>query len=363
MDSVVTFRILERDIEKIIIPCKLDEELNQIFKRFAEKVYSDICDLEFYYNCKKINTDTTLKKLINNKNIKDIEIPVKKRTNIIKCPICVCNNCEIKVEDYKLFFSKCFHYRKQHEQTKNLLDYETSQKIDFTRIESDDSRCQPKNQNKYLEDFNKCLKCSVTIARYFWHEHSESHTHEKEKLIRYNEKYYYCSKHTKRFISYCNKHKINLWDDCEIEHKEKCGNKIKKFKSFNLNLSKIKEELTEIKEKTDNFTITILDQIKTFLNRANRILEKYQFIANDIIEKYEMNKKNHPELINYQVLKIDKNLSISNKEVLKDLDELNYQNNNDEKENYISKCKKLINIYFGYRDHYIKGSNVNTNNK
>ena len=61
---------------------------------------------------------------------------------------------------------------------------------------------------------------------------------------------------------------------------------------------------------------------------------------------------NNTDLKNYQIIKNIKNLKISNKEIIEDLDGLLKQNSDDERQNWISKCSKLIDIYYCYREHY-----------
>ena len=349
---IMTFKVEERKIDEIPIQCKIDDKMKEIFSAFTTKVNSNLYDLEFYYNGKRINSDSnqTFRNLTDNNNISNININVIKRSKIIKCPKCICNNCIIKVENYKLKFSNCFHYGKEHDNTMNLLDYDQSQKIDFIQIEC--NSCE-KNQNNYLEDFNKCLECSKDLehARYYCHDHSLNHinVHSADNLIKYNEKYYYCSKHKKKFISYCKKHKLNLCEDCENEHKTQCNSKIKKF-AHSLNLTSIKNQLKEIQQKTEKLKHVVVDEIKKMMNKAIQMIEKYQYIANDIIAKYELNNKN-TNLTNYQVLKNIKNLKISNQEFLDDLNELTNQKSDNKRLNWISKCSKLIDIYYCYRGH------------
>ena len=81
------------------------------------------------------------------------------------------------------------------------------------------------------------------------------------------------------------------------------------------------------------------------------MIEKYKYIAYDIIAKYELNN-NNTDLKNYQIIKNIKNLKISNKEIIEDLDGLLKQNSADQRQNWISKCSKLIDIYYCYREHY-----------
>ena len=349
-----TFKVLERDVKPIDIQFKKESTLKEIFASYANKMQTDLYDLEFYFNGQKVdlNSDLTFKSLIGNNNSKEIEINVFKRSKIIKCPKCICNNCVIKVENYKLHFSNCFHHGKNHETITTLLDYDSTQKIDFNQIRCDVSTC-PNNQNNYLNEFKKCLKCAQTLkgrARYYCLEHSENHNHKGNSLIKYNEKYFYCTKHLKKFISYCSTHKLNLCENCEQEHKNECGSKIIKF-AKSLNLTNIKSQLEEIQEKTEELKNVIVDEIKKMMNRAIEMIEKYKFIAYDIIAKYELNN-NNTDLKNYQIIKNIKNLTISNKEIIGDLDGLLNQNLDDERQNWISKCTKLLDIYYGYREHY-----------
>ena len=350
-----SFKVLEREVQSTNIQLKKDAKLKEIFASYANKMFSNLYDLEFYYKDKKIDNDSelTVNKLIGNNNSNNIEIKVFKRSKIIKCPKCICNNCVIKVENYKLHFTNCFHHGNQHEETMNLFDYDKTQKIDFSQIKCDysNSNC-PKNQNTELNDFNKCLECSKTIghARYYCREHSESHFHKGDCLIKYNEKYFYCTQHFKKFICYCSTHKLNLCENCIEGHKKVCNSKIINFAS-SLNLKNIKSQLEDIQKKTETLKELIVDEIKRMMNRSIEMIEKYKYIAYDIIAKYELNNSN-TDLKNYQIIKNIKNLKISNKEIIEDLDGLLKQNSADQRQNWISKCSKLIDIYYCYREHY-----------
>lgn len=348
-----SFKVLEREVKSINIQSKKDAKLKEIFASYANKMFSDLYDLEFYYKDKKIDNDSelTVNKLIGNNNSNNIEIKVFKRSKIIKCPTCICNNCVIKVENYKLHFTNCFHHGNKHEDSMNLFDYDKTQKIDFSQIKCCYSRC-PKNQNTELNDFNKCLECSKAIghARYYCREHSESHFHKGDCLIKYNEKYFYCTQHFKKFICYCSTHKLNLCENCIEGHKKVCNSKIINFAS-SLNLKNIKSQLEDIQKKTETLKELIVDEIQRMMNSSIEMIEKYKYIAYDIIAKYELNNSN-TDLKNYQIIKNIKNLKISNKEIIEDLDGLLKQNSDDQRQNWISKCSKLIDIYYCYREHY-----------
>ena len=77
-----TFKVLERDVKPIDIQFKKESTLKEIFASYANKMQSDLYDLEFYYDDQKIdlNSDLTLKNLIGNNDSKEIEINVFKRS-------------------------------------------------------------------------------------------------------------------------------------------------------------------------------------------------------------------------------------------------------------------------------------------
>ena len=105
MDAKVTFIFIDFNLEHHIFQCKNNEKMGQIFTRFSTKEKISLKDYEFYYKNKKIDFDSTIIELANNKEATHITISVKKRSKINKCQKCVCNNCIIKIEDYKLKFS------------------------------------------------------------------------------------------------------------------------------------------------------------------------------------------------------------------------------------------------------------------
>jgi hypothetical protein len=66
---IVTFKVEERKIDEIPIQCKIDDKMKEIFSAFTTKVNSDLYDLEFYYNGKRINSDSnqTFRNLTDNR--------------------------------------------------------------------------------------------------------------------------------------------------------------------------------------------------------------------------------------------------------------------------------------------------------
>ena len=115
----------------------------------------------------------------------------------MKCPICICNNAIIKIEDYKLNYYGCCH--KDEAFNKRFDDYEKDQTIVLKNITCDGG-CQ-KTQADNLKDFNKCLQCSKEFrkAKYYCYDCSNKHRKD-HTLIKYDEKYYYCTKHIQKKI-------------------------------------------------------------------------------------------------------------------------------------------------------------------
>lgn len=109
----------------------------------------------------------------------------------------------------------------------------------------------------------------------------------------------------------------------------------------------IKKNLEDIKQRTKNLKI-IVAQIKNMMDHSLKIIEKYYDIAQDIIGKYESYNK---KLKNFQVLETIRCLSDSNKEIMNDLNKIISENKT--KEDWINKCKILIEIFKCDREFYI----------
>ena len=338
MDAIAIFYSEGKILDKIIIQCKSNESMYSIFEKFSNKIGSKVSDFDFFYKGKKVKEDSTIISLKNDKNANDIDISFKKRSKIMKCPECVCNNCIIKIEKYRLNFTECCH---EHKTTNIIFDkYEGSQNIEFNKIRC--NKCQ-KSQNDDLKDFSKCLRCSKQFkyAIYYCYECSLSHAH-SQFLIKYDEKYYYCQDHFKSYKSYCATCNTNLCELCEKTHRNQ-NHRVLKYDQIFPDINPIKLKLEDIKTRIDDLKI-VVDQIKNNMDGAVRIMEQYYDIAQDIISKYEsFNKK----FTNFQVLKTVSFLHFSNLEVLKDLIEIT---EGDQDLKY--KCNKLIDIYKSDRSNY-----------
>jgi len=109
---------------------------------------------------------------------------------------------------------------------------------------------------------------------------------------------------------------------------------------------KISKNLDKIYAKIDDLKI-IVKVIKNKMDGAIKIIEKYYSIAQDVIKKYEsFNSK----LKNYQILKTINYLSISNNEIIKQID--NVISGNKSKDDWKKKCDILIDIIESDRADY-----------
>jgi hypothetical protein len=327
----------------IQIECNQKDQMQKIFERFAAKLHASVNDFEFLYEGNKIDKTKTFSELINNENIKEIVVFVEKKLKIIKCPQCICNDCVININDYKIKFSDCKY---NHDVYKIYDEYKATQKMDLSKIVCCSNKCGVNQKDNPL-DFFKCLKCTQLSnrTRYYCYNCNEKHKKCQGHItIKYDEKNYYCEKHFKQLKNYCPKCKKDLCDDCKLDKCEK--DKMKhNFIEYKINsdiINKIKTDLNKIKENIDDLRF-IIDDIKDHLDGAMKILEQYYEFGQDIFEKYELYNQN---LKNHRVFQNLKNLNESNEKVMKDLNEI--LNNKD----LNTKINKLINIYEGDRKIY-----------
>ena len=346
MSIIVTFIYEKRAFS---IQCSLEEEIINIYKKFVSKLNPNLTvnDFDFFYEGKKLGKDSRSlsNSIFIDKN--NITISAEKKSKIIKCPQCICNNCIIDIDNYIIKFYGC---KFNHTDFKIFDDYTKTQKIPLTRIFCDKDGCN-KNQENDPEDFYKCLTCGHLLkhSRSYCNSHHKEHDTKFNKQhiqVKFEEKNYFCEEHFKKFIKYCFKCKKNLCDNCEDEHK---NHQVKKYDSMLPDINEFKESLNKIKEKIENVKLFIEFIKKNLLDGPMKIYEKYCEILNDIIEKYELNNK---EFKNYGVLKNFLNFKKSNKTIMDDLDKIINE------EDYKKKSHILIDMYQRDSQNY---KNLNNN--
>ena len=337
LDDVDVSFVCQRKTYKV--KCKITESLDSIFNKFVKLLNNNFIskEFDFYYEGLKLNNDSTaLNSVIPKTN--NINITAEKKIRIIKCPECICNDCIINIDNYRIIFYGCKY---NHSTNKLLQNYHNSLKVEYSQIVCSKENCEENMENNF-QDFYKCLTCSKLVKHtyYLCNNHSSEKEHDKSHVkIRYDYKNYYCEEHFKNYIEYCFKCNKNLCSDCSDCHKQ---HKVKNYKDLSPKLDEIKNNLNKIKEKINNLGI-IIAGIKKNLDGAMKMFDNYYKIAIDIVEKYELYNK---ELKNYRILKSFLNLKKSNIKIIKDLDEIiNGKENKD-------KAYKLMDIYKTDRDIY-----------
>ena len=293
-----------------MIQCKLDETMKDIFKRYTSKIQFDINSIFFLYNGGKIEENLTFNKLANNLDKQNRNILVYEKGSIISnenygyikskeiiCPKCK-ENCFIKFQDFKILLFGC---KNKHNNDYLLLDeFEKSQYINELKI-----NCNICNNNKfksYDKKFFKCLTCDKNLCPLCSSQHDESHD-----IIDYNQKNYLCNIHNDLYISYCENCNINLCMFCEKEHDS--NHKKIEYKNIIENKTEIKKEINNFRNKIDLF----INNIKEIIEKLNDIIKNidiYYKINYDIINNYDIKKKNYESIKNVNEIKNNVKLNI-----------------------------------------------------
>ena len=211
-DAIINF-IYNNQLIKI--PCKRNEILKNIFKRYLIKLNKPLKNVVFLYNRIKINGELKLEQ-INNKD-KEIQIlvveapPVKKeiikQSREVICPECG-ENCLLGIENYKFSLKNC----KNNHNLKNILleEFKDTQKINELLILCNE--CKKTNKAKFNQFF-KCCNCNINLCPLCKAKHNKEHI-----MIDYELRNFICKTHGESYISYCKGCNVNLCRKCELKH-------------------------------------------------------------------------------------------------------------------------------------------------
>ena len=300
----------------IEIQCNVNDKMKDIITKFLDKIGKKDSKILYYlYNGSRINEELTFNEQANNfdKNRKKMNILVNNNenksenkkvvSNDIICPECK-ENILIDIKDFKINLYEC---KNKHNINNILLNkYEETQKIELNNIIC--QICSKINKsNTHNNEFYICNTCDKNICPLCKSIHDKTH-----KIINYDNKNYICRKHNDSFNKYCLTCNDNICFICENEHK---SHNIFEFSNLFIekgNLIKIKEEL---KIAIDKFKWKILI-IKEVFDKMINILDIYYKINNDIIQNYDINKRNYCILKNLNYLKTN------NEYIIKELNNL-----------------------------------------
>ena len=322
--------------QEVKMQCKRNENMNDIFKRYSNKINKDINNIYFINNGKIINKNNIKLEEIDNKDnainilVYDInnnnERIISKQYKDIICPKCG-ENCLIEIKDYKINLNKCDN---KHNTDNILLDeYNNSQ------IKEEIKYCDKCFKNKseiYDNKIYKCYNCNINLCYLCKYNHNKEHT-----IIDYELINYICKIHGERYISYCKECEKNICDICELEHNN------------NHNIIYHKEIIKNKDNNLDELKIKI-DQLK---NEIKEIINKLNKIINNIDIYFNINKNifnNNIKYRNYQILINKNNMNEYNVNIINDIDKIIKEYNINKKFKYLYEIyNKMTNnnkIYF-----------------
>ena len=325
----------------VSIQCQQNEEIIQIFQKFGLKVQKDINSLNFLYKGTIIDNKKKIEELLNSedKKRKKMEIIVfpinetNENKNVItrKADQVICPKCgEISKMILKNYKISTFDCKKKHKIDNIFLDeFEKSQNINELKIICD--ICKIKNK-EYV-----CKTCKINICPLCKESHDKNHI-----IINYELKNFICDEHGDNYNLYCNTCQQNICICCENQHEKheiiSFGKIIPNKNELNNYLKKLKDDISKFKNEVQN----IIDILKKLIGN----LDIYYQINYNIINSFNVKRKNYEILYNIKNLKYD--------DIVSDINRLMNENNISLKFNYI------INIY---NMMYNSGNNKESNIK
>ena len=317
---------------KTIIQCSKSEKLRDICTKFATKVQKDINTLYFIYNGNQLNMELTFNQQANQIDLerKEMSVLVNENTNTMlnesatKSKEIICPKCgEICLINFKNYKINLFECKNSHETNNILLNhYNNTQIIYENNIICD--ICNKYNKSiTYNKQFFKCLTCNKNLCPICKSNHNSKH-----KIIDYDNKNYICEIHNDSFYTYCKDCKKNLCIKCKSKHNDK--HTVINYENILPDDDEIKEKMEDFRKKIDKLNEDINKIIK-ILKEISENMETYYNINNNLLDTYELSKRNYHILENINFIK--------NNIIVNDIDEI--INNNDITKKFIS----LINVY------------------
>ena len=317
--------------KKTIIQCNPNDLLEDIIKKFCLKVTKNMEDIYFLYGGQNIDKKKTFIEQASDEDKKRNKISILvfennettteklKKSPYILCPICG-ENILIKIEGYKITLYDC---KNGHKKENILLnEFENTQIIDESKIKC--NNCQTQNKSTTFNNkFYFCLDCKINLCPLC--KSTQEKNHKGHKIIDYEQKYFVCNKHNELCDSYCTKCKEDICIICINEHKN-C-----KIEPYSFLIPNI-EEFNKIKNDLRKTIDELKKEINEIIRKLNSVIdgmEIYYKIYDDIMNNYDIRKKN------YSILKNIKEINDSQKNFIENLNIL--MSNND--------VKGILNIY------------------
>ena len=298
------------------IQCEENEKIEEIIKRFLIKANNSKENLVYLYNGQRINGEKTFKEQANelDKQRKKMDILVIKfedeQNNIKKivskdiiCPDCN-ENILIDIKNYKINLNGC---KNNHTHENIILNlFEGTQKIKLNDIICDICKINNKG-NTYNNEFYICNTCNKNICPLCKSKHDNNH-----KIINYNGKNYICKKHNDSFNKYCKTCKEDICIICVKEHKK---HDIIDLSELIIDKDDLLVMIKDLKNIIDKFKYKI-NIMKDILNKMSNIMDIYYKINDNIINNYNINKRNYYILLNIN------NIKDNNEKLIKELNDI-----------------------------------------
>ena len=313
--------VFDFEQNQTFIQSNLTDSLETIITRFISKTKLDLNEIYFLSNGKNINTEnketienimTDSEKISKKKVILVYYINNQKNTNIIKsndiiCPTCK-ELCKYELKNHKIKLSGC---KNGHiKENIKLEEFNSTQGIDISLIKCDKCKNITKS-DAYNHDFFTCIECNMNLCPLCNSIHDKAHS-----IINYENKNYFCSKHSETFVKYCEECLVDLCFSCINEHK---NHKVINYEEKIIDIKNLRKKMNELKDVINKFKIN-LESIIIKLKKLEDNLDMFYSINNDIVNNYEKNKnKNYKVLINLNSIK-----DSINKELDKLKDDYNY---------------------------------------
>ena len=326
------------------IECKEEDQIRDIFEKYAKKANRDINSFIFLHNGKTLAEDSYFVKYGNypHKQINKIIIEVldkeaylkSENEGIIKsrdiiCPQCH-ESCMFKINDFQI---KLFGCKNGHINDNILLEeFEKTQYINEKKI-----LCNNCNNNKFNSQFRKiyrCIPCNKNLCSSCKSNHDSSHP-----TVDYEKKNFFCLLHNCILNSYCYDCKINLCGFCKKEHN---NHQIVNYKEIFEQKNVVKENLKEFRKDLGKFIDEIKEKIDT-LNYMIKTINLFFEINNNILKNNSLTENNY-EMFN-NIKEVRNNMKI--KDIYEILNEENIQ----------LKRNKFLNLYNKIKSIKIKNYN------
>ena len=305
------------------ILCSENEKMEEICKRFATKIQTDITNLIFLYSGNTINLHNSLSQIMNNidKQRKVVSILVntintitktKTITNLIKSDIPICPECsetiKFDVNNYQIYLSEC---RNGHSKFLPINEYEKTQYIDLNKIIC--KSCGTNKNKVYDNKMYMCYTCNSVLCPLCKNNHDKKHA-----VVNYDFKNFLCERHYESYNSYCSYCKVNLCLRCQKYHQEQ------NIISFG-NIFPEKDELLVKLEETKKVIDVFKKDIKEIIKKLNTVKENIEILYDiyyKMITKFDSRKRNYETFMSinsfntnmvFQAVKqINQNNSINN---------------------------------------------------